>query len=55
MRLKNLIILNYEGYDSLSDNVDNFTLKVIVKWRNHPNILASEQKDTANFSFGFIS
>ena len=55
--VKNLNIPNYEGCDPLSDNIDHATLKTIVKWRNHPNILAttSEDENTPKRSFNFIS
>ena len=37
--------------------IDHATLKTIVKWRNHPNILAttSEDENTPKRSFNFIS
>ena len=37
---KNLSIPNYENCHPLAENVDDSTLKVIAKWRNHPSILA---------------
>ena len=55
--VKNLNILNYEHCDSLAENIDDPTLKAIVKWRNHPSIpaVASDYKNRANFSFDFVS
>ena len=50
--VKNLNIPNYEGCDPLSDNIEHPTLKVIVKWRNHPSIftITSEHENTSNFA-----
>ena len=55
--VKNLSIPNYENCGSLTENIDDLTLKAIAKWRNHPSILAiaSEYKNRANFSFNFVS
>ena len=55
--VKNLNIPYYENYDSLTENINDATLKPIVKCRNHSSILvtASEYESTANFSFNFIS
>ena len=55
--VRNLNIPNYENWDSLAENIDDPTLKAIVKWRNHPSILAigSECKNGVNFSFNFVS
>ena len=41
----------------MAENTDDPTLKVIAKWRNHPSILAiaSEDKNSAKFSFNFVS
>ena len=41
----------------MAENIDDPTLKVIVKWRNHPRILAttSEYKNKTNLSFNFVS
>ena len=38
-------------------NIDDPTPKAVVKWRNHPSILArvSEYKNQANFFFIFFS
>ena len=29
-----------QNADPLSDNIDHPTLKVIMKWRNHPSVIA---------------
>ena len=41
----------------MAQNIDDPTLKAIIKWRNFPSILAiaSEYKNRANFSFNFVS
>ena len=41
----------------MAENTDDPTLKVIAKWRNHPSVLAiaSEYKNSAKFSFNFVS
>ena len=55
--VKNLSIPNYEKCDSLAENINDPTLKLIAKSRNHPSILAitSKYKNRANFSFNFVS
>ena len=55
--VKNLIIPNYENCDSLAENTDDPTLKVIAKWGNHPSTqaIASEYKNRADFSFNLVS
>ena len=55
--VKNLNILNYENCDSLAKNINDPSLKAIVKWSNHQNILTieSEYENRAYFSFNFIS
>ena len=55
--VKNLNIPNYENSDFLAENIDDPTIKAIVKWRNHPSILAIalEYKNRTNFSFSFVS
>ena len=46
----------WEGCDPFSDNIDNPTLKAIVKRRNHPSILkiTSELENTPKTSFNFV-
>ena len=41
----------------MSNNIDHPTLKAVIKWRNHPSILAvsSEHEKTPRFSFNFVS
>ena len=57
--VKNLNIPNYENCDSLAEDINDTTLKAIVKWRNHPSNLAKaskyENRARANFSFNFVS
>ena len=38
--VKNLNIPNYENCDSLAENINDPTLNAVVKWINHPSILA---------------
>ena len=54
--VKNLTIPNYENSDPQAKNINDPTLKVIVKWRNHPSILAiaSENENEANVFFNFV-
>ena len=33
------VVNNLQVPDSLSNNIDNPTLKAIMKWRNHPSVL----------------
>ena len=53
--IKNINLPNYENCDSLAENIDDPTLKTIVKCRSHPSTLAiaSEYKNRANFFFRF--
>ena len=41
----------------MAKNIDDTTLKAVVKWRNHSSILAiiSEYKNRANISFSTVS
>ena len=41
----------------MAENINDSTLEAIAKWRNYPSILAiaSEYKNTANFSINFVS
>ena len=48
--VKNLVIPSYENCDSFAENVNDSTLKAIVKWKNHPSIL-----DRTNYCFNFVS
>ena len=55
--VKNVIIPNYENSDPLGKNINDPTLKAVVKWRNHSSIfaIASEHKNKANVSLNFVS
>ena len=55
--IKNINLPNYENCGSLAENIDDPTLKTIVKCRSHPSTLAiaSEYKNRANFFFDFVS
>ena len=55
--VKNVIISNYENSDPLAKNINDPTLKAVVKWRNHSSIfaIASEHKNKANVSLNFVS
>ena len=54
--VKNLNIPNYENCNFLAENIDNPTLKAIVKCRNLSSIsMELEYKSKANFSFNFVS
>ena len=48
-----------QNADPLSDNIDHPTLKAIMKWRNHPSILAfttvHENRERFTFSFATIT
>ena len=41
---------------AVSHNIDDLTLKAIVKWKNHPSILkiATEHENMPKFSFNFL-
>ena len=41
----------------MAENINDSILEAIAKWRNYPSILAiaSEYKNTANFSINFVS
>ena len=56
--VSNLKIERYSNCDPLESNIRNFVLKCIVKYRNHPNILAIGEVYNKNrrlpFSFSKI-
>ena len=54
--VKNLTIPNYENSDPQAKDINDPTLKAIVKWRKHPSILAiaSEYENEANVYFNFF-
>ena len=43
--------------DPLSDNIDHPTLKAIMKWRNHPNVLGitAAHKNQERFPFSSVT
>ena len=47
----------YSEYDQSIDRVENFTIRAILKYRNHPNILAicERKKAWINFCFKEVS
>ena len=50
----NLNLPEPQNADPLSDNIDHPTLKAIMKWRNHPSVLAitavHENRERLTFS-----
>ena len=48
--VKNLDVPSYENCDSFAENINDSTLKALVKWKNHPSIL-----DRTNYCFNFVS
>ena len=40
-------------YDPLIDRVENCTIKTILKYRNHPSILAIREQKKAQINFCF--
>ena len=59
--LSNFFVNNVKNFnencDSFTENINDPILKAIVKWRNHPSILAivSKYENKAKCSFDFIS
>ena len=51
--IKNLIIPKYSEYDPSIDRVENHTIRAILKYRNHPNILAIRKRKKAQINFCF--
>ena len=51
----NLKIPEYADYDPIANNISDPILKVIIRYRNHPNILNIEEvcKKSHKFSFSF--
>ena len=51
--IKNLMIPKYSEYDASIDRVENRTITTILKYRNHPSILAirERKKKTDKFLF----
>ena len=51
--IKNQMIPKYSEYDPSIDRVENRTIRAILKYRNHPSILAIRQRKKAQISFCF--
>ena len=51
--MRNLMILKYSEYDPSIDMVENRTIRAILKYRNHPSILAIHERK--NFCFKEVS
>ena len=51
--IKNLMIPKYNEYDLLIDTVENRTIRVILKYTNHPSITAIREQKKAKISFCF--
>ena len=51
--LKSLMISKYSEYDPSIDRVENRTIRAILKYRNHPSILAISEGKKAQISFCF--
>ena len=54
---KSLMIPKYKEYDPSTDRVKNRTIRAILKYRNHPSILAirEQKKGQINFCFKEVS
>ena len=51
--IKNLMIPKYNEYDPSIDRVANRTIRAILKYRNHPSILAIRERKKAQINFCF--
>ena len=51
--IKNLMIPKYSEYDPSIDRVENRTIRAILKYRNHPSILAIRERKNAQINFCF--
>ena len=52
----NLKTPQFENFDPLSENVDHLTLKIIVKYRSHPSVIAIASEFAKEcFSFNTIT
>ena len=52
--VQNLDILRNSNNEPLVSNTNDATLKAILKYRNHPSIIAIQNKCKDNRSFNFI-
>ena len=50
---KNLMIPKYSEYDPSIDRAENRTIRAILKYRNHPSILAIREQKKAQINFCF--
>ena len=42
--IKNLVVPKYSEYNPSIDSVENRTIRAILKYRNHPGILANHER-----------
>ena len=49
--IKNLMIPKYSEYDPSIDRVQNRTIRAILKYSNHPSILAIRERKNAQINF----
>ena len=50
----NLKIPEYTEYDPISNNVSDLNLKLILRSKNHPNILTKVRNKSQKYSFSFL-
>ena len=51
--IKNQMIPKYSEYDPSIDRVENHTIRAILKYRNHPSILAIRERKNTQLNFCF--
>ena len=51
--IKNLMIPKYSEYDPSIYRIENRTIRAILKYRNHPSILAIRERKKAQINFYF--
>ena len=51
--IKNLMIPKYSEYDPSIDRFENRTIRAILKYRNHPSILAIRERKKTQINFCF--
>ena len=52
--IKNLMIPKYSEYDPSIDRIENRTIRAILKYRNHPSILAIRERKKSQMNFVFF-
>ena len=52
--IKNLMIPKYSEYDLSIDRIENRTIRAILKYRNHPSILAIHERKKSQINFVFF-